>query len=98
MDRQFDCRVLLANIPHTLSDDERKLFSFVIGDIVSRVDRDNNTLGGILNIIESLFQQEIITEDNLDFLIKVFDAINVKTAVRRLKGLLMYSGEKISLL
>jgi len=65
---------------------------------VSRVDRDNNTLGGILNIIESLFQQEIITEDNLDFLIKVFDAINVKTAVRRLQGSLMYSEKKISLL
>jgi len=90
MDRQFDCRVLLANIPKTLSDDERKLFGFVIGDIVSRVDREDTTLGGILNIIESLFQQEIITEDNLGFLIQVFDAINVKTAVRRLKGSLMY--------
>jgi hypothetical protein len=98
MDRQFDCRVLLANIPNTLSDDERKLFNFVIGNIVSRVDRENTTLGGILNIIETLFQQERITEDNLGFLIEVFDAINVKTAVSRLKGSLIYSEKKIILL
>ncbi|UJR33255.1 hypothetical protein I4U23_020710 [Adineta vaga] len=85
MDRQFDCRKLLINLQSEISSEERTLLHFVIGTIVSRDDRDDITLHGTLNIIETLFQQENITENNLDFLIKAFDAINCHSAVRQLR-------------
>lgn len=86
MNQEFNCRVELANLQFLLTEDERRLLHFVIGNVGSRVDRDNITLGGTLKIIESLFEEGKITETNLDFLIKAFDGINCQHAVRRLHG------------
>lgn len=86
MDRQFDFRVLLVQIQNRLSDDDRRRFHFLIGDIIPRHQRDDCTLGGTLTLLESLFDRALISEDYLEFLIRVFREIQCYDAVRRLQG------------
>jgi hypothetical protein len=87
MDRQFDFRALLLNIQDRLSADDRDRFLFLIGDIVPRIERENNTLRGTLSALETLFDRALINEDYFDFLIRVFRAMRCHDAVQRLQGL-----------
>lgn len=85
MDRKFDFRALLIRIQDQLSDNDRRRFHFLIGDIIPRHQRDDCTLGGTLTLLESLFDRAIINEDYLDFLIRVFHHIQCHDAVKRLQ-------------
>jgi hypothetical protein len=86
MDRQIDFRALLLKIQDRLSNDDRRRLHFLMGDIIPRMQRDDTTLGGTLTVFESLFDRAIITEDYLDFLIRVFGEIQCHDAVKRLQG------------
>ena len=88
MDRGFDFRVLLIRIQDQLSDNDRRRFHFLIGDIIPRHQRDDCTLAGTLTLLESLFDRAVISEDYLDFLIRVFHQIQCHDAVKRLRGLI----------
>lgn len=91
MDRKFDFRALLIRIQDQLSDNDRRRFHFLIGDIIPRHQRDDCTLAGTLTLLESLFDRAIISEDYLDFLIRVFHHIQCHDAVKRLQGFLPFS-------
>jgi hypothetical protein len=86
MDRKFDFRALLIQIQNRLSDDDRCRFHFLIGDIIPRHQRDDCTLSGTLTLLESLFDRAMISDDDLDFLLRVFREIQCYDAVKRLQG------------
>ena len=86
MDLTFDFRALLIQIQNRLSQDDRRRFHFLIGDVIPRHQRDDCTLGGTLTLLESLFDRALISEDYLEFLIRVFNEIQCYDAVNRLKG------------
>lgn len=86
MDRQFDFRALLLKIQDRLSNDDRHRLHFLVGDIIPRMQRENVTLAGTLNLLESLFDRAVINEDYLDFLIRIFTEIQCFDAVKRLQG------------
>lgn len=89
MDEKFDFRVLLLKLQDYLSDDDRRRLHFILGDTIPRHLRDDPTLSGTLNLLESLFNQAKISEQDFDYLIRAFKEINCHKAVKRLQGLLI---------
>jgi hypothetical protein len=87
MDQQFDFRVLLLKLQDCLSDSDRRRLHFIVGDTIPRQLRDDPTLGGTLSLLESLFDQAKISEQDFDYLIHAFNEIHCYEAVKRLKGL-----------
>lgn len=85
MDRAFDFRALLLQIQNRLSNDDRRRLHFLIGDIIPRHQREDCTLGGTLTLLESLFDRALISEDYLEFLVRIFKEIQCHDAVRRLQ-------------
>lgn len=83
-------RAILLKLQDRLSDDDRKRLHFFVGNDVPRSIRDNPTLGGTLSLLESLFDQDKINEDDLTFLINAFDEIQCTDAVKLLKGYFLY--------
>ena len=57
-----------------------------MGSDVPRRIRDDPSLGGTLNLMESLFDQDKISERDFTFLINVFDEIRCFDAVKILRG------------
>ncbi|CAF1472830.1 unnamed protein product, partial [Adineta ricciae] len=58
---------------------------FYLGNDVPRRIRDDPTLGGTLNLMDSLFDQDIINEKDFTYLIRAFDDIHCFDAVKLLK-------------
>jgi hypothetical protein len=87
MDQQFDYRALLLKLQDCLSDNDRRHLHFFVGDMIPRQIRDDPTLDGTLNLLESLFYQAKINEQDFDYLINAFSEIRCFTAVQRLKGM-----------
>ncbi|UJR33256.1 hypothetical protein I4U23_020711 [Adineta vaga] len=85
MDEQFDFRALLLKLQDCLSDNDRRRLHFIVGDTIPRQLRDDPTLGGTLNLLETLFDQAKISEQDFDYLIQVFREIHCHEAVKRLK-------------
>ncbi|CAF2406824.1 unnamed protein product [Rotaria sp. Silwood2] len=85
MDEQFDFRALLLKLQDCLSDNDRRRLHFIFGDTIPRHLRDDPTLGGTLSLLESLFDQAIISEQDFDYLIRAFNEIHCHQAVKRLK-------------
>ena len=79
-------RGILLKIQDFLSDDDRKRLHFLFGDEVPRRIRDDPSLGGTLSLMESLFDQDIINEEDFTFLIQAFEAIHCIDAAKLLKG------------
>ena len=94
MDRQLDFRALLLNIQDRLSSDDRRRLNFIIGDTIPRYLREDTTLGGTLNVLESLIDQAVIGEDYLEFLIRIFRTIRCNDAAKRLEGLFILFRKK----
>lgn len=78
-------RAFLLKLQNLLTDNDRKNLHSFFGKDVPRSIRDDSTLGGTLNLLESLFQQEKITREDLTLLIKAFEQIQCHDAVRLLK-------------
>jgi hypothetical protein len=95
MDQQFDFRALLIKLQDCLTDNDRRRLHFIVGDTIPRQLRDDPTLGGTLNLLESLFDQAKINEQDFDYLIHAFNEIHCYQAVKRLQGLILILSELI---
>ncbi len=89
MDQQFDFRALLLKLQDCLSDNDRRRLHFIVGDTIPRYLRDDPTLSGTLSLLESLFDQAKISDQDFDYLIYAFREIHFYEAVKRLQGLLI---------
>ncbi|CAF0798031.1 unnamed protein product [Adineta ricciae] len=78
-------RAIILNLQDRLSNDDRKRLHFYLGNDVPRRIRDDPTLGGTLNLMDSLFDQDKINEHDFSYLIEVFDQIRCFDAAKLLK-------------
>ena len=86
MDEQCHFRALLLKLQDHLSDADRRRLHFLVGDIIPRQIRDDPSLNGTLNLLETLFDQALINEQDFSYLIHAFNQIRCYDAVNRLKG------------
>ena len=82
----YQCRSILLKLQDRLSDDDRKRLHFFLGNDVPRRIRDDPSLTGTLSLIESLFDQDKISEQDFTFLIKTFNEIQCKDAAQLLRS------------
>lgn len=88
MSGQFQFRELLLKIQDLLSDHDRQRLHFLLGDDVPRHLRDDPSLGGTLSVLQSLFDKDIINDQDCDYLITALTKIRCLDAARRLQGYL----------
>ncbi|CAF1508023.1 unnamed protein product [Rotaria magnacalcarata] len=81
----MEFRALLIEIFNQLSDNDRQSLHFVVGNRVPRNARDDCTPSGSLRLLDFLFDQTLITEQNYDYLIHVFERIKCYEAAKRLR-------------
>ena len=81
-------REVLVKVQDCLSNDDRQRLHFFLGENVPRRIRDDTSLSGTLSLIESLFEQDKINEQDCTFLINAFRVIQCHDAVQLLKGFL----------
>ena len=81
-----DLRAILLKLQDRLKDDDRKRLHFFFGNDVPRRIRDDPSLGGTLSLMESLFDQDKINEEDFTFLIHAFEAIQCIDAAKLLRG------------
>ncbi len=79
-------RAILLKLQDRLSDDDRQRLHFFLGNDVPRRIRDDPSLGGTLHLLESLFDQDKINEQDFTYLINAFDEIQCIDAVKLLRG------------
>ena len=79
-------RAIILKLQDRLSDDDRKRLHFFLGNDVPRRIRDDPSLGGTLSLMESLFDQDKINEQDFTFLINALDEIQCIDAVKLLRG------------
>ena len=82
----MDFRSFLINIFNQLSDDNRKALHFLVVDGVTRRVRDDCTPAGSLQLLDSLFDHNVISEENFDYLINVFEKIKCYDISNQLKS------------
>ncbi|CAF2078769.1 unnamed protein product [Rotaria magnacalcarata] len=80
-----DLRAILLKLQDRLKDDDRKRLHFFFGNDVPRRIRDDPSLGGTLSLMESLFDQDKINEEDFTFLIHAFEAIQCVDAAKLLR-------------
>lgn len=79
-------RAIILKLQDRLSDHDRCRLHFFLGNDVPRRIRDDPSLAGTLCLMESLFDQDKINDQDFTFLINTFDEIQCTDAVRLLKG------------
>jgi hypothetical protein len=84
MDNQ-EFRSILLKLQDRLSDNDRKRLHFFFGNDVPRRIRDDPSLGGTLSLMESLFDQDKINEQDFTILIKAFQEIQCIDAAKLLQ-------------
>jgi hypothetical protein len=89
-----DLRAMILKVESRLSEDDRKRLHFFLRDDVPQRFIDDLSLSGTLNLIDSLITQDIINENNVNFLIDAFYQIRCFDAVRLLKGTSLFSNIK----
>ncbi|UJR19651.1 hypothetical protein I4U23_022785 [Adineta vaga] len=80
-----DLRAAILKIQDYLSDNDRKRLHFFLGSDVPRRIRDDPSLVGTINLMESLFDQDKINERDVSLLIKALEKIQCIDAVKILK-------------
>ncbi|CAF1250511.1 unnamed protein product [Adineta steineri] len=78
-------RAIILKLQDRLSNDDRKRLHFYLGNDVPRRIRDDPTLSGTLNLMDSLFDQDKVNEKDFTFLINAFDEIQCIDAVKLLR-------------
>ncbi|CAF3501321.1 unnamed protein product [Rotaria sp. Silwood1] len=78
-------RGILLKLQDRLSDDDRKRLHFFFGHDVPRRIRDDPSLGGTLSLMECLFDEDKINEQDFTFLIQAFEAIQCIDAAQLLR-------------
>jgi hypothetical protein len=81
-----ELRSIILNLHHRLSDHDRQRLHFYLKNHVPRDIGDDSTLNGTLKLMDSLFDQAKISEQNFTFLINAFKQIQRLDAVQLLKG------------
>lgn len=79
-------RSILLNLHYRLSDNDRERLHFYLKNDVPRPVGDDSTLSGTLKLMQSLFDQEKISEKDFTLLIDAFKQIQCFDAVQLLKG------------
>lgn len=79
-------RAIILKLQDRLSNEDRNRLHFYLGNDIPRPIRDDSSLSGTLNLMNSLFDQDIINEKDFTFLIKAFNEIRCIDAVKLLKG------------
>ncbi len=87
MDEKYDFRALLVKFEDCLSDSDQRRLHFLVRDMIPKKVRSDPTLGGTLDLLESLFDQGKINAQDFGYLIHAFREIGCPAAVKRLKGL-----------
>jgi hypothetical protein len=87
MDEDMRFRALLLKLQDSLSDVDRHRLHFLLGSIIPRRLRDDPTINGTLNLLESLFDRGNITDQEFEFLIEAFEGIDRHDIARRLRGM-----------
>jgi hypothetical protein len=84
-------RSIILKLQDCLSDNDRQNLHFFLANDVPRRIIDDPSMTGTLNLMQSLFDQEKISEENFTFLIDVFREIKCVRAVKLLKGKFLFS-------
>jgi hypothetical protein len=79
-------RSTILKLLDRLGTHDRERLHFILANDVPRRIRDDQTSGGTLYLMESLFDQEKLSEANLTILFNAFTAINCKEGIKILKG------------
>lgn len=90
-------RAIILKLQDRLSDNDRIRLHFFLGDDVPRRIRDDPSLAGTLSLMESLFDQDKINENDFSFLIHAFEQIRCIDAVKLLKGKCLFLNSTFSL-
>ena len=82
-------REIIVRLEQRLSDnnDRRRLHFFLANDI-PRTIQDDASLRGTFDLIQSLFDQDKINENDFTFLINAFEEIQCMDAVKILRGII----------
>jgi hypothetical protein len=83
-------RSILLNLQYRLSDNDRERLHFYLKNDVPRQVGDDSTLSGTLKLMQSLFDQEKISENDFTLLIDVLKQIRCFDAAKLLKGLFFF--------
>lgn len=79
-------REVILKLQNCLSDNDRQRLHFFLANHIPRAIRDDLTLNGTLKLMQALFDQDKINEEDVTFLIKAFHAIQCFDAVKILNG------------
>ena len=79
-------RSILLNLHSRLTDNDRERLHFFLKNDVPRPLVDDSSLSGTLKLMQSLFDQDKINENDFTLLIEAFDQIRCFDAVDILKG------------
>ncbi len=83
---KHDFRAIILKLEDRLSENDRTRLHFFLRDDAPQRYIDDLSLGGTLNLIDSLIDQDLINENNFNFLIDAFYTIQCFDAVKLLKG------------
>jgi hypothetical protein len=83
-------RSILLNLQYRLSDSDRERLHFYLKNDVPRQVGDDSTLSGTLRLMQSLFDQDKISEKDFTLLIDAFKQIQCFDAVNLLTGFFFF--------
>lgn len=86
-EQSMKLRPLLIKLFDELSDTDRRALHFAFGNDIPRIYRDRYTPLASQQILENLFDRNLITEQNCDYLIRIFEKIHCHNVAIQLKGL-----------
>ncbi len=89
MDNHNLCSILL-NLHDRLSNNDRGRLDLYLKNDVPKPVGDDSRLGGTLKLIQSLFDQDKINENDFTLLIDAFKQIQCFDAVNLLKGFILF--------
>ncbi len=83
---KLNLRGIVLKLQDRLSDDDRKRLHFFLGNHVPRRIQDDRSPGGTLALIECLFDQDKINEQDMTLLINAFNEIQCSDIAQLLKS------------
>lgn len=85
-DKTCRLREILLKLQDRLSNADRIKLHFYLGDDIPRRIRDDPTLNGTLSLIDSLFDQDKINQEDFTYLINAFQVIGCHDLANILRG------------
>jgi hypothetical protein len=87
----YHLRTTILKLLDRLSDHDRQRLHFLLANDVPRPIRDNASTSGTLYLMESLFDQDKLSEENFTILIDAFKGIKCIEGLKILKGMYISS-------